>query len=92
MQQARSPEERWDEHGQQPGSQQSELSENPTVREYDARRCHVCRCKHPPFGFGPPLTRPGLTLWACHDHRAEMHRKLAVNGVASDSAKQRALF
>ena len=33
----RGSEERWDEPGQQPGYQQSEPSENPTVQEYDAR-------------------------------------------------------
>ncbi len=41
------------------------------MREYEARCCHVCQCRHPPFGFGPPLTR-GETLWACVAHRAEV--------------------
>ena len=26
--------------------------------EYEARRCHVCQCRYPPFGFGPPLIAP----------------------------------
>jgi hypothetical protein len=33
------------------------------VREYEARRCHICQARHPAFGFGPPLTRPGMVLW-----------------------------
>ena len=25
---------------------------------YEARRCHICQCKYPSFGFGPPCGRP----------------------------------
>ncbi len=34
------------------------------MRDYEARACHFCQRRHPPFGFGPPLTR-GETLWGC---------------------------
>ncbi|SPE35600.1 hypothetical protein SBBP1_870002 [Burkholderiales bacterium] len=47
-----------------------------SVQEHDARRCHICGAKFPPFGFGPPLTRPGITLWACGAHRVEIERRL----------------
>ena len=47
------------------------------LREYEARCCHVCQCRHPPFGFGPPLTRPGDDLWACSEHRAAVDAMLA---------------
>ena len=47
------------------------------VLEYEARRCHICRCPQPAFGFGPPLTRPGQELWACGLHRATVEAMLA---------------
>jgi hypothetical protein len=47
-----------------------------SVQEYDARRCPICGAKFPPFGFGPPLTQPGTTLWACGAHRVEIERRL----------------
>lgn len=52
-------------------------SPSDTMREYEARRCRVCRGRHPVFGFGPPLTRPGMDLWACGAHRAELDHRLA---------------
>ena len=48
-----------------------------SVQEHDARRCLICGAKFPPFGFGPPLTRPGITFWACGAHRVEIDRQLA---------------
>ncbi len=54
------------------------------MREYEARRCHVCQARHPAFGFGPPLTRPGMVLWACGAHRAE------VDGLLAGSPRPRA--
>jgi hypothetical protein len=45
---------------------------NEAMREYEARRCHICQCRFPPFGFGLPLT--GRTLWACMPHRDEVDR------------------
>jgi len=53
-------------------------SKPDTMSEYEARRCHVCQAPHPPFGFGPPLTRPGRELWACRTHLA------AVDGMLSE--------
>jgi hypothetical protein len=41
------------------------------MREDGARRCCVCRCRYPFFGFGPPLAR-GKTLWACAAHVVEV--------------------
>jgi hypothetical protein len=46
------------------------------IEEYERRRCAVCGAKYPPFGFGPPLTRPGIMLWACGDQREELGRQL----------------
>jgi len=47
-----------------------------TMREYETRRCHVCQGRYPAFGFGPPLARPGQTIWACVTHRADVDRLL----------------
>jgi hypothetical protein len=44
------------------------------MRDYNARRCCICQCQHPRFGFGPPLTRE--TLWACGKHQAEVEARL----------------
>jgi hypothetical protein len=41
------------------------------MRENEAPCCCVCRCRHPFFRFGPPLTR-GNTLWACTAHIVEV--------------------
>jgi hypothetical protein len=46
------------------------------VQKHDARRCHICGAKVSPFGFGPPLTRTGVDLWACSAHRLEVERQL----------------
>jgi hypothetical protein len=40
----------------------------------DARRCCICQCEHPSFGFGPPLSRE--PIWACGKHQAEVAAKL----------------
>jgi hypothetical protein len=45
--------------------------------EYEARRCQVCQSKHPPFGYGPPLTPVGHEIWACTRHRETIERMLA---------------
>jgi hypothetical protein len=54
----------------------TEVPSSKTMREYETRRCHVCQGRYPPFGFGPPLTRPGQTIWACVTHRADIDRML----------------
>jgi hypothetical protein len=30
---------------------------DPAMHDYEARRCCFCDCRHPSFGFGPPMTR-----------------------------------
>jgi hypothetical protein len=44
------------------------------MRDYEARRCCVCNCRHPSFGFGPPMTRE--PVWACGAHHAEVEARL----------------
>jgi hypothetical protein len=44
------------------------------LAEYQARRCAVCGGRYPSFGFGPPLTLNGGTLWACAAHRLEIEQ------------------
>ncbi len=43
--------------------------------EIEARRCHICACRHPSFGFGPPLNPKG-TIWSCGSHRKEVESLL----------------
>ena len=49
---------------------------SPAVLAYEARRCRICGCRHPGFGFEPPLARQEQELWACGPHRAEVERQL----------------
>lgn len=75
--------------GREPG-QAAETPQSEFMREYGSRRCHICQCRHPPFGFGPPLTKPGQTLWACVAHRDEVNRLLTprvVSPVEADEPK-----
>lgn len=38
---------------------------------------HICVCGAPAhFGFGPPLTRGGVIVWACFEHRVDVDRML----------------
>jgi len=53
---------------------------SPAMAEYEARRCAVCNGRYPSFGFGPPLSRKGATLWACFAHRGEVDRQLTASG------------
>jgi hypothetical protein len=48
-----------------------------TIAEYEQRRCVVCGGRYPPFGFGPPLTRPGAEIWACGQHRSVVEARFA---------------
>jgi hypothetical protein len=45
------------------------------MREYAARRCHVCHCRYPPFGFGSPMKLADMTR-ACSTHRAQVEEQL----------------
>lgn len=40
------------------------------LAEVDGRRCAVCGCQGPAFGFGPPLVP--AQIWACRAHRLEV--------------------
>lgn len=44
---------------------------------YEERRCTICGAEHPVFGFGPQLSRTGVTVWACGVHGAELDRRLS---------------
>jgi hypothetical protein len=55
------------------------------MREYEARRCHICQCKYPSFGFGSPLKDGGPTIWSCLAHRDEVDR--IARGVAAVPAE-----
>ena len=50
---------------------------SPVVRAFDARCCHICGCRYPSFGFGPPLAPRGQERWACLAHRSQMERILS---------------
>ena len=66
---------------------------NPVLDEYDARRCAVCDARFPPFGFGPPLTKRDVVLWACVAHRAELDRRLTERRTGpAEEPSQFALF
>ena len=52
----------------------SETPHLAMMREYEARRCHICQCRYPPFGFGLPLKAAGPTIWSCLAHRDEVNR------------------
>ena len=66
---------------------------NPVLDEYKARRCAICGAKYPPFGFGSPLTRPWVVLWACGAHRAELDHLLSARHPRADTlAEQSSLF
>ena len=75
-----------------PWAETNKTPQNETVRAYEARRCHVCGCQYPPFGFAPPMTRPGTELWACQDHKDEVRRSLDAErggsfGASGDAAR-----
>ena len=88
MQPARSPEAPWDGYDQSNEARPPQSSQNPTIREYEARRCHVCRCKYPPFGFGPPLTPLGARLWACSAHYQDVRQLLRGTAVKPAEKEQ----
>jgi hypothetical protein len=63
-----------------------------SVEEYESRRCAVCGVRYPCFGFGPPLTKPGITLWACRDHRHELFQRLQPDAPEPLQLPQTTLF
>ena len=69
-----------DDGWQAPAPQQDR--ETPEgVQDFEARRCHICGCRFPAFGFGPSLTRKDQTVWACFAHRAAAQHTLAPKPV-----------
>ena len=68
------------------GADTAETPHQTMMREYEARRCHICQCKYPSFGFGPPLRASGATLWSCLPHRDEVDR--IARGVSPSPAEQ----
>ena len=62
------------------------------VQDFEARRCHVCGCRFPAFGFGPPLTRKDQAVWACFAHRAEVQHTLAPKPVHGAEPKPKRLL
>jgi hypothetical protein len=69
------------------------LTAHPVLDDYEARRCAICGAKYPAFGFGSPLTRPGVMLWACGAHRTELDNRLSARHPHADAlAEQLSLF
>ena len=65
---------------------------SPWLRECEARRCHMCGCKHPCFGFGTPGSTNGKTLWACMAHRHEVDCLVSGNSTRPALKTQPGLF
>lgn len=51
-----------------------------SMADHETRRCAVCGAHHPVFGFGPPLSQKGTTIWACGAHRHEVDHQLTATG------------
>jgi hypothetical protein len=51
---------------------------SPNMADYEARRCVVCNSRYPSFGFGPPLSHTGSTLWACFVHKNDVDKQLSA--------------
>jgi hypothetical protein len=79
------PDDRWEEPTAAASAPVSEA-----MREYAARRCHICQCRFPTFGFGLPLT--GRTLWSCMPHRDEVDRLVSSKVPQPIEQGQPALF
>jgi hypothetical protein len=69
----------------------SETPHQAMMREYEARRCHICQCKYPSFGFGSPLKADGPTIWSCLVHRDEVVRIARAVGAAPAGPQPRLL-
>ena len=63
------------------------------MAEYEARRCAMCGAKYPGFGFGPPMTRPGVVIWACFTHWRDVERQVTdLTKPAADEGVQARLL
>jgi hypothetical protein len=78
------PDERW---ATEVGNK-NETPHQAMMREYEARRCHICQCKYPSFGFGSPLKAGGPTIWSCLVHRGEVDQ--IARGVGAAPAQPQA--
>ncbi len=67
------------------GADTAETPHQTMIREYEARRCHICQCKYPSFGFGPPLKAGGPAIWSCLAHRNQTDR--IAQGIGAAPAK-----
>ena len=56
----------------------TEQPRSATLQVYGARRWHICQEPFAPYGFGPPMTRPGAELWTCQSHRDELRQALIL--------------
>ena len=92
MKPAPRPDGFWDDLDRQAAEARPEPPQHPAIKEYEARRCHICQCKYPAFGFGPPLTRPGVTLWACGAHHPVLDDQLRGGTVKPAQNKQPSLL
>ena len=81
------PDESWASEG----ANKSETPHQAMMREYEARRCHLCHCKYPSFGFGSPLKAGGPTIWSCLAHRDEVDRIARGAGAAPAQPQARLL-
>ncbi len=61
------------------------------MSDIDRRRCQICSCKNPHFGFGPPLTRKGRPIWACFQHYRQVEDMLCSGTAAQDDDQHRLL-
>ena len=57
----------------------AEAPQSELIREYELRRCNICQCRYPSFGFVPPMTNLGRAIWACLTHRGEVERRLSLS-------------
>jgi hypothetical protein len=87
MQTAPRPDDDWDRT-----DDPQEVPENPAMAEYAARRCHICQCRFPPFGFGPLTSKNGASIWACQAHRVEVGRLLTGDPVPRERDAQQRLL
>jgi hypothetical protein len=64
-----------------PDLQADTRAKSPVAVEFESRRCAICGAKYPPFGFGPPLTRKDVMVWACGAHHPELRDRLAARSI-----------
>jgi len=46
------------------------------LAEVNARRCVVCGCEGPAWGYGPPLVK--VQVWSCFAHRNQVDPRSAT--------------